>query len=203
MFLCPLSASTISTSMSKRNSIGFFAANHRSQRPTEYETLGTDHWRDRQAVPAQAHRDSASENENENTPRQVRRKSLVHSFSNANLKMGFLEKLQASQSTTSLLRSILLSGKPPRNTISPTTDSAKQTPTDRSPAELEISRLQKRYTRDRCKRSTWSSEARYIDGEYVFTDPQVSPSSSRCNESKWANVVKIKPLGLKRQSQYL
>jgi hypothetical protein len=41
-------------------------------------------------------------------------------------------------------------------------------------ARLELYRLEQRYTR-REKRSTFISEARYVDGEYVYT---ASPSSS-------------------------
>ncbi|KAJ4321188.1 hypothetical protein N0V94_003028 [Neodidymelliopsis sp. IMI 364377] len=41
-------------------------------------------------------------------------------------------------------------------------------------ARLELYRLEQRYTR-REKRSTFISEAQYVDGEYVYTS---SPSSS-------------------------
>ncbi|KAF2853667.1 hypothetical protein T440DRAFT_389010 [Plenodomus tracheiphilus IPT5] len=42
-------------------------------------------------------------------------------------------------------------------------------------ARLELYRLEQRYTR-REKRTTFTSEAQYIDGEYVYASP--SPASS-------------------------
>ncbi|KAJ4336103.1 hypothetical protein N0V87_005683 [Didymella glomerata] len=45
-------------------------------------------------------------------------------------------------------------------------------------ARLELYRLEQRYTR-REKRSTFISEAQYVDGEYVYaSSPSSSPSSS-------------------------
>lgn len=43
--------------------------------------------------------------------------------------------------------------------------------------ELELYRLEQRYTR-RDKRTTFISDARYVDGEYVYSSNMVSPYSS-------------------------
>ncbi|KAK2628843.1 hypothetical protein QTJ16_001946 [Diplocarpon rosae] len=46
-------------------------------------------------------------------------------------------------------------------------------------SKLELFRLEQRYTRRRSRRSTFVSEAQYVDGEYVY-----SPTSSyaaKCN----------------------
>lgn len=43
-------------------------------------------------------------------------------------------------------------------------------------SKLELFRLEQRYTRRRNKRTTFTSEAQYVDGEYIY-----SPRSSKFN----------------------
>ncbi|KAI1305063.1 hypothetical protein F5Y03DRAFT_163199 [Xylaria venustula] len=45
-------------------------------------------------------------------------------------------------------------------------------------SKLEIYRLEKRYTRNRHRRSTFVSNAMYIDGEYVLQTPSSTGSST-------------------------
>lgn len=45
-------------------------------------------------------------------------------------------------------------------------------------SKLEIFRLEQRYTKRRNRRSTFVSEAVYVDGEYIYATPPGSPSSS-------------------------
>ncbi|PHH84733.1 hypothetical protein CDD83_1478 [Cordyceps sp. RAO-2017] len=49
---------------------------------------------------------------------------------------------------------------------------------DRIRAKLELFRLEQRYTRHRHRRSTFVSNAVYVDGEYVFQTPNSTGSSS-------------------------
>lgn len=49
---------------------------------------------------------------------------------------------------------------------------------DRIQAKLELFRLEQRYTRRRNRRSTFQSNAIYVDGEYVFQTPNSTGSSS-------------------------
>lgn len=52
--------------------------------------------------------------------------------------------------------------------------------------KFELYRLEKRYTRSRDRRSTFVSEAQYVDGEYVYTVPSKafgSTSSRRHNSN--------------------
>ncbi|KAF2147446.1 uncharacterized protein K452DRAFT_293862 [Aplosporella prunicola CBS 121167] len=48
---------------------------------------------------------------------------------------------------------------------------------DKLQAKLELYRLEQRYTR-RDKRTTFISDATYVDGEYVYTGHPTSPTSS-------------------------
>ncbi len=98
--------------------------------------------------------------------------------------MGLLEKIQAS---TCLHRK-------PWNSF----NSAVSNTDPELLAELEISRLEKRYTRSRAKRSTWISDAHYVDGEYVYWSNDISPVSSRTVDNKWPS-IRAKPLK-KRES---
>ncbi|KAI0409111.1 hypothetical protein F4802DRAFT_232583 [Xylaria palmicola] len=45
-------------------------------------------------------------------------------------------------------------------------------------SKLELYRLEKRYTRNRHRRSTFTSNAMYVDGEYVFQTPSSTGSSA-------------------------
>lgn len=50
---------------------------------------------------------------------------------------------------------------------------------DKIQAKLELYRLEQRYTRNRNRRTTFISNAVYVDGEYVFNSPNTTGSSSR------------------------
>ncbi|KAI4613971.1 uncharacterized protein J4E79_010750 [Alternaria viburni] len=50
-------------------------------------------------------------------------------------------------------------------------------------ARLELYRLEQRYTR-REKRTTFISEAQYVDGEYVYASAPSSANSSTTSSSK-------------------
>lgn len=58
---------------------------------------------------------------------------------------------------------------------------------DRIHARIEIWRLERRYTRHRERRSTFVSNAMYVDGEYVYQTPNTTGSSynstNSCNAS--------------------
>ncbi|KXJ90271.1 hypothetical protein Micbo1qcDRAFT_176796 [Microdochium bolleyi] len=45
-------------------------------------------------------------------------------------------------------------------------------------AKLELFRLEQRYTRNRHRRSTFQSNAVYVDGEYVYQTPNSTGSSN-------------------------
>ncbi|KAH6891044.1 hypothetical protein B0T10DRAFT_301183 [Thelonectria olida] len=49
---------------------------------------------------------------------------------------------------------------------------------DRIQAKLELFRLEQRYTRRRHRRSTFVSNAVYVDGEYVYQTPNSTGSST-------------------------
>ncbi|KAI5466830.1 hypothetical protein BGZ63DRAFT_398459 [Mariannaea sp. PMI_226] len=49
---------------------------------------------------------------------------------------------------------------------------------DRIQAKLELFRLEQRYTRRRHRRSTFVSNAIYVDGEYVYQTPNSTGSST-------------------------
>ncbi|KAI0189087.1 hypothetical protein EV127DRAFT_408973 [Xylaria flabelliformis] len=66
---------------------------------------------------------------------------------------------------------------------------------DKIQSKLELYRLEKRYTRNRHRRSTFISNAQYVDGEYVFQTPSSTgsstnsstvstPTSARANERR-------------------
>ena len=76
--------------------------------------------------------------------------------------MGFFEKLQARTSARSSLRSAL-SANPRKG--------------------LELYRLEQRYTR-REKRSTFISDAQYVDGEYIYASGPPSPKTSSTGNSR-------------------
>ncbi|PKS11259.1 hypothetical protein jhhlp_003020 [Lomentospora prolificans] len=49
---------------------------------------------------------------------------------------------------------------------------------ERLQAKIELFRLEQRYTRRRHRRSTFRSNAIYVDGEYVYQTPSSTGSSS-------------------------
>ncbi len=60
---------------------------------------------------------------------------------------------------------------------------------DRIQQRIELFRLEKRYTRNRNRRSTFVSNAVYVDGEYVYNTPNTTGSSynSSSNSSSAAS----------------
>ena len=54
---------------------------------------------------------------------------------------------------------------------------------DRIQAKLELFRLEQRYTNRRNRRTAFSSDAIYVDGEYVYAASNNTGSSSRSNQS--------------------
>ncbi|KAF1985882.1 hypothetical protein K402DRAFT_421795 [Aulographum hederae CBS 113979] len=74
-------------------------------------------------------------------------------------------------------------------------------------AKLEIYRLEQRYTRGRDKRSTFTSDAQYINGEYVYSSPSAATPSGSANSSdtgsrercgRWT--PRRRPLGMRSMS---
>ena len=53
---------------------------------------------------------------------------------------------------------------------------------DRIQQRIEIFRLEQRYTRNRNRRSTFQSNAVYVDGEYVYNTPNTTGSSSQSSK---------------------
>lgn len=66
-------------------------------------------------------------------------------------------------------------------------------------AKVELYRLEQRYAR-RDKRTTFTTGARYVDGEYIYTDSPSSPTGSTGSwqhstaSSKRGPAVKVKEL---------
>ncbi|KAK7935728.1 hypothetical protein PG985_001223 [Apiospora marii] len=50
-------------------------------------------------------------------------------------------------------------------------------------AKIEIYRLEQRYTRNRNRRSTFISNAVYVDGEYVYNTPNTTGSSTNSSSA--------------------
>ncbi|KAI1197479.1 hypothetical protein F5X97DRAFT_324514 [Nemania serpens] len=50
-------------------------------------------------------------------------------------------------------------------------------------SKLELYRLEKRYTRNRHRRSTFISNAMYVDGEYVYQTPSSTGSSTNSSST--------------------
>ncbi|KAG9190406.1 hypothetical protein G6011_08494 [Alternaria panax] len=68
---------------------------------------------------------------------------------------------------------------------------------DKLQARLELYRLEQRYTR-REKRTTFISEAQYVNGEYVYASSPSSANSSTTTSSKRFSkmpAIRIKELG--------
>lgn len=51
--------------------------------------------------------------------------------------------------------------------------------TDRTILEIELYRLQQRYTRRKNRSEAFSSEAQYVDGEYIYECPRHDPVGKR------------------------
>lgn len=56
-------------------------------------------------------------------------------------------------------------------------------------AKLELMRLEKRYTRSRNRRSTFVSNAIYVDGEYIYQTPVSTGSSSDSSSSQYGTHI--------------
>ncbi|KAF1945632.1 hypothetical protein EJ02DRAFT_338216 [Clathrospora elynae] len=69
---------------------------------------------------------------------------------------------------------------------------------DRLQARLELYRLEQRYTR-REKRTTFISDARYVDGEYLYSSsPSSANSSSTTNSRRFSKIpltIRMKEIG--------
>jgi hypothetical protein len=63
-------------------------------------------------------------------------------------------------------------------------------------AGLELYRLEQRYTR-REKRTTFISDAQYVDGEYVYTSSPSSAKSSSTGGSSNRRFSKMPTIGIK------
>jgi hypothetical protein len=50
-------------------------------------------------------------------------------------------------------------------------------------AKLELYRLEQRYTRNRNRRTTFISNAVYVDGEYVYNSPNTTGSSTQSSSA--------------------
>ncbi|KAH6614414.1 hypothetical protein B0J18DRAFT_469529 [Chaetomium sp. MPI-SDFR-AT-0129] len=54
---------------------------------------------------------------------------------------------------------------------------------DRIQAKIELFRLEQRYTRRRHRRSTFVSNAIYVDGEYIYQSPNTTGSSANTSRT--------------------
>jgi hypothetical protein len=54
---------------------------------------------------------------------------------------------------------------------------------ERIQAKIELFRLEQRYTRRRNRRSTFVSNAVYVDGEYIYNTPNTTGSSTNTNST--------------------
>ncbi|KAK4119857.1 hypothetical protein N657DRAFT_581039 [Parathielavia appendiculata] len=54
---------------------------------------------------------------------------------------------------------------------------------DRIQAKIELFRLEQRYTRRRHRRSTFVSNAIYVDGEYIYQSPNATGSSANTSRT--------------------
>lgn len=55
---------------------------------------------------------------------------------------------------------------------------------ERLQQKIELFRLEQRYTRRRHRRSTFVSNAVYVDGEYIYNTPNTTGSSSATSSTK-------------------
>ncbi|KAI1112853.1 hypothetical protein F5Y14DRAFT_452542 [Nemania sp. NC0429] len=67
-------------------------------------------------------------------------------------------------------------------------------------AKLEIYRLEKRYTRNRHRRSTFISNAMYVDGEYVYQTPSSTGSSTNSSTNNSTNSIRTSARTAARRS---
>lgn len=58
---------------------------------------------------------------------------------------------------------------------------------ERIQAKIELFRLEQRYTRRRNRRSTFVSNAIYVDGEYIYNTPNTTGSSGSTTDSATAS----------------
>lgn len=56
---------------------------------------------------------------------------------------------------------------------------------ERIQSKIDIWRLEQRYTRRRNRRSTFVSNAIYVDGEYIYQTPNTTGSSNNSNSSAY------------------
>jgi len=54
---------------------------------------------------------------------------------------------------------------------------------ERIQAKIELFRLEQRYTRRRHRRSTFVSNAIYVDGEYIYQSPNTTGSSANTSRT--------------------
>ena len=59
---------------------------------------------------------------------------------------------------------------------------------DRIQQRIDLFRLEQRYTRNRNRRSTFVSNAVYVDGEYVYNTPNTTGSSTNSNSNHSSTV---------------
>ncbi|KAM7196267.1 hypothetical protein V8F20_007107 [Naviculisporaceae sp. PSN 640] len=60
---------------------------------------------------------------------------------------------------------------------------------DRIQAKIELFRLEQRYTRRRHRRSTFVSNAIYVDGEYIYQSPNTTGSSASTSRTNNASHI--------------
>ncbi|KAI0017076.1 hypothetical protein F4780DRAFT_782610 [Xylariomycetidae sp. FL0641] len=65
-------------------------------------------------------------------------------------------------------------------------------------AKIELHRLEQRYTRNRHRRSTFMSNALYVDGEYVYQTPNVTGSSTNSGSLASSPIQEEAPTMLRR-----
>ncbi|OBT49244.1 hypothetical protein VE00_00180 [Pseudogymnoascus sp. WSF 3629] len=66
---------------------------------------------------------------------------------------------------------------------------------NRIQAKLELFRLEQRYTNRKNRRTAFSSDAIYVDGEYVYASSNTTGSSSRSNQSLGSSISRSTTAG--------
>lgn len=64
---------------------------------------------------------------------------------------------------------------------------------ERIQAKIELFRLEQRYTRRRHRRSTFVSNAVYVDGEYIYQTPISTGSSSNTTSTSASTISQARP----------
>ena len=64
---------------------------------------------------------------------------------------------------------------------------------ERIQAKIELFRLEQRYTRRRHRRSTFVSNATYVDGEYVYNTPNTTGSSVNSSKTNSTREMPFSP----------